>query len=96
MKRYPLDPFGIDCYLYDVEDSCIRQSSRFDYPFRPSAAVAPLRWYIATGRASAGWIRILLSIRPDVIARRLLQGGTDLEVMDRINNYLHTRKETTP
>ena len=91
MKKYPLDPYGIDQYLYAVEDSAVKLSYRYDYPFRMTAVVAPLRWYIATGRASAAWLRTLLSIRPDVIARRLLQGGTDLEIMDRINQVIEKK-----
>ena len=91
MKKYPLDPFGIDQYLYAVEDSVLNQFDRFDYPVLPSAAVAPLRWYIATGRASSAWLKSLLSIRPDAIARRLLQGGADQEVIDRINTLIDSR-----
>ena len=93
MKKYPLSPFGIDQYLYAVEDSAYKLSDRYDYPFPVSVVAAPLRWYIATGRASGSWLRSLLSIRPDVIARRLLQGGTDMEVIDRINQLIDTRKE---
>lgn len=88
MSKYTLDPFGIDNYLYAVEDSCIKQFSRYDYPYSIQNAVSPLRWYIATGRASAAWLRVLLSIRPDVIARRLLQGGTDQEVIERIQSLI--------
>lgn len=93
MKKYPLDPWGIDNYLYAVEDSICKQYDRFDYPFMLCYAIAPLRWYIESGRASAAWLKILLSIRPDVVARRLLQGGTDLEVMDRVNTLVNSRME---
>ena len=84
MSKYTLDPVGIDRYLYAVADSILRQWERFNYPFLPSNCIAPLRWLIATGRMGAATLRTLLSIRPDIIARCLLKGGSDDEVIDRI------------
>lgn len=93
MKKYSLNPCGIDRYLYAVEDSILRQWNKFDYPFPPSVCIAPLRWWISTGRASAATLKTLLSIRPDVIARCLLKGGTDCEVLQRVYDKIDAKIE---
>ena len=91
MKKYPLDPWGIDQYLYAVEDSAWKLIDKYEYPFNRSCIAAPLRWWISTGRSSASWLKTLLSVRPDVIARRLLQGGSDQEIMERVNKLIAER-----
>ena len=48
----------------------------------------PLSWYVNTGRASAGWIRQLLSCKPFMIARKLHQGGSIDEVIARVKKYV--------
>lgn len=50
--------------------------------------IAPLRWYIDTGRASVPFLRALINSKPFMIARRLHAGGSDEEVLDRIKTYL--------
>lgn len=89
--KYSISPFGIDQYLYAVEDSAYKILDRkgktdFSFPEWPSSAspVAPLRWHIAAGRMPTPSLKALLTVRPDVIARLLLQGGTDDEVVSRI------------
>ena len=85
MKPYPFDAYGIDQYLYAVNDSAWRILNKADRPWVfGTEPVYPLRWYVATGRASAPFMKSMLTIRPDVIARLLLKGGSDQEVMDRI------------
>ena len=49
----------------------------------------PLSWYINTGRASADFLRLLLEAKPYMIARKLHEGGTIQEAMDRIKKYLN-------
>ena len=48
----------------------------------------PLSWYVNTGRASTGWIRQLLSCKPFMIARKLHQGGSIDEVIERVKDYV--------
>ena len=46
--------------------------------------IAPLKWYIYTGRASVYFLRLLYEARPVLIARDLHKGGSDSEVICRI------------
>ena len=54
--------------------------------------IAPLTWYINTGRASLFFLRGIIIAKPFMIARKLHQGGSDQEIIDRIKDYLY---ETT-
>lgn len=46
--------------------------------------IAPLVWYINTGRASAEFLRLLFASRPVLVARDLAKGGSDLEALERV------------
>ena len=46
--------------------------------------MAPLNWYIGTGRASCDYLRSLLEAKPYVIARALHNGGSYDEALARI------------
>lgn len=50
--------------------------------------MAPLHWYISTGRASMQFLHALLDAKPFIVARKLHEGGSDQEVIDRIRRYL--------
>ena len=52
------------------------------------AELAPLTWYINSGRASCDFLRMVLTAKPFMIARKLHQGGSYSEAMDRIKNYI--------
>ena len=94
MKKYPFDCYGIDQYLYAVNDSAWRILNRSDTPWMyGTQPVYPLNWYISSGRAPTPFIRQLLTIRPDVIARILLKGGSDQDVVQRIKNRIHYQEE---
>ena len=51
--------------------------------------IAPLDWYIRTGRASVDFLRRFIAAKPFMIARRLHKGGSDQEIIDRIRDYLY-------
>lgn len=94
MSKYTFDCYGIDLYTDAVNDSAWRMLNRQDLPWRfGTEPVYPLRWYIASGRASSPFIRKLLSIRPDVIARILISGGSDQEIVSRIKARIEKIKE---
>lgn len=84
MSKYTVSCDGIDNYLYDVEKA-IRSNSNFA-TVSGYLPVAPLRHYIYSGRASAGYLHRLFLIRPSTIAKVLLAGGSDAEIMDKINS----------
>ena len=95
---YTLSPEGIDSYLFSVRMSAYRMLSK--QPESPKSvydasvqAVRPLAWYINTGRAPTQLIKTLLRIRPDVIARLLLKGGSDEEMIDRVKAKVAQRME---
>lgn len=50
--------------------------------------MAPLKWYIGTGRASVDFIKTCLTAKPFMIGRKLHQGGTYDEVIRRLKDYL--------
>ena len=55
--------------------------------------VAPLVWYIETGRASADYLRKLFAVKPFLIARRLHLGGSYDEVLARVGNLIGWTQE---
>jgi hypothetical protein len=50
--------------------------------------IAPLRWYISTGRASTPCIRRMMEAKRFMLARKLHEGGSDDEVIRRILKYV--------
>ena len=46
--------------------------------------IAPLIWYIDTGRASTPFLEKLLSAKAFIVARRLHAGGSDMEIIARV------------
>jgi len=50
--------------------------------------IAPLVWYINTGRASTPFLKSLIDAKPFMIARKLHAGGSDAEIIDRIKAYI--------
>ena len=52
--------------------------------------VAPLGWWIETGRASVDFLRAFVMAKPFMIGRKLHQGGSYQEAVQRIKNYLMT------
>lgn len=70
----------IESYMWDVERYTreklgVNESDR---------VVSPLWWYIDTGRASADFLGRLVRVKPYVIGRLLMKGGSDAEVIDRV------------
>ena len=50
--------------------------------------IAPLIWYINTGRASTPFLKKLINAKPFMIARKLHMGGSDAEIIQRIKSYI--------
>ena len=46
--------------------------------------IAPLVWYIETGRASTPFLEKLIAKKPYIVARRLHAGGSDMEIIAHI------------
>ena len=50
--------------------------------------IAPLIWYINTGRASTPFLKKLIDAKPFMVARRLHAGGSDTEIINRVKAYI--------
>lgn len=48
----------------------------------------PLTWYISTGRASRDFLGKLIEAKPYMIGRKLHQGGSYEEAIDRVCDYI--------
>lgn len=93
MKQYYHLPNSItynnmEWYCVDVMDAM--KGMTYD---QKRITVAPLSDYIFSGRATCDFCRALINTKPYLIARRLLQGGSDQEIMKRIKKYLHEGDE---
>ena len=70
----------IESYMWDVE----RYTREKLGVTESDRVVSPLWWYIDTGRASADFLGRLVQVKPYVIGRLLMKGGSDAEVIDRV------------
>lgn len=57
--------------------------------------IAPLVWYVETGRACPDFIRAVLTVKPFMVARKLHEGGTYDDAIKRVKNYLMNHTEYT-
>lgn len=95
MKRVELTYYSLDSYLCTVEDWILKRHPRDKFPFLVFKAIRPLRSAILDGKVSRSDATILISLRPDMVARRLLQGGTNEEVLARIYKLIDEKGRTT-
>ena len=70
----------IESYMWDVE----RYTRERLGVTESDRVVSPLWWYIDTGRASADFLGRLVRVKPYVIGRLLMKGGSDAEVIERV------------
>ena len=91
---YSFNIYGINQYLHAVNKSAFEMLSRAGrtWPLGTDP-VYPLNWYISSGRAPSPFIQQLLTVRPDVIARILIRGGSDQEIVQRIKDRLRYTSE---
>ena len=54
----------------------------------------PLKWYIATGRASTEFIWAILTAKPFMIGRLLHKGGSVDEAIQRLKKYVGWEEES--
>ena len=55
--------------------------------------MAPLLWYVNTGRASLDFLGKLIQKKPYLIGRVLAKGGSYDEAIQRVKNYIGYREE---
>lgn len=78
--------------LWEIE-RCLMQRYGVDTARRD---MYPLSWYVNTGRASAAYLRKLLSCKPYMVARKLHQGGSVDEVLTRVKDYIEEQTARLP
>lgn len=50
--------------------------------------IAPLKWYIYTGRAPVEFLGKLIEAKPFMVGRKLHEGGSYEDAIRRIKNYI--------
>lgn len=78
--NYSINSDGIDRYIWDVRIETMKVLGTD----RGANAVHPLAYYIGTGRASVEFLHKLIAVSPVTIARILMKGGSDVQIMSRI------------
>lgn len=83
-SRIEISRVGIECGLWHIQRHLIQkygtQQAEFD--------MEPLKWYVSTGRASAEFLRTLFTAKPFMVARKLHQGGSYDQVLERVKKYI--------
>ena len=75
----------IDSYLWDVL-RYLRGKLGVDGGDR---ALYPLKWYIDSGRASADYLGHLIEVRPYVIGRLLMVGGSVEDALKAVRDRIY-------
>lgn len=70
----------IDSKLYDIQ----RELTKREGIRWAERDMSPLYWYVNTGRASTDFLRKLFSVKPYLIARDIMKGGSDQDIINRI------------
>lgn len=83
-KPVYIDYISVYKYIWEVRHRLMLKYGRVE----SLIDIAPLTWYIETGRDSADFLRALLSCKPFMIARKLHEGGSYEEVMRRVKEYI--------
>lgn len=83
-KSPKIDRLSVDNFLWSIQH-CLMLKYGTD---ASCAEMAPLEWYISTGRASCEFLRLLVSAKPFMLARKLHQGGSYDEALTRIKKYI--------
>ena len=84
MKRVRIDWAGIEEGLWTIR---VYLMNRYGVD-KAEQNMAPLTWYIGTGRASCDFIRAVLTAKPFMIGRKLNEGGTYDEAINRVKKYI--------
>lgn len=74
----------IESCLWHIQRSIIKHHG-FDQSERD---IAPLKWYINTGRASLDFLNRLVEAKPFMIGRKLHEGGSYEDAIQRVKNYI--------
>ena len=79
-----ISPLTVDTAIWQIERWLMTRYGNN----QASIDVDPLRWYCNTCRASTDFLHALVNAKPYMVARRLHQGGSCREAIDRVRAYL--------
>ena len=85
MKTISISYNAVDECLWQIRMRLYQSGACWD---EADCEIAPLAWYVNTGRASTEFLRALVTARPFMVARRLHEGGSYDEVIGRIKGLL--------
>lgn len=74
----------IDTCLWHIQRSIMRYNG-LDQSERD---IAPLKWYINTGRASVDFLGKLIEAKPFMVGRKLHEGGSYDDALERVKKYI--------
>ena len=84
MKPVSISATAIDTGLWAIQ----RYGMRHYGTDAAAQDIAPLKWYVNTGRGSLEFLRLLLNAKPFMVARRLHEGGSYDEAIRRVMDYI--------
>ena len=81
-----ISPENVDKAMWHIQmDLMRRHGLSYD---RAAQIIGPLHWYVSTGRASVDFLHGLIIAKPYLISRRLMSGGSDQEIIDKIKKCI--------
>lgn len=84
MDRIDISNIAVEGRLLDIR---LYLDRKYGYD-ETAQDIAPLSWYIGTGRASLDFLRAFMVAKPFMVARKLHLGGSYEEVIRRIKEYI--------
>lgn len=84
MKGISVNRVSIDTCLWNIQRHLMDKVG-VDESYQ---LMAPLTWYVNSGRASGDFIRHLMVAKSFMVARKLRQGGAYDEVITRVKSYI--------
>lgn len=92
--KFNLKPISINAISIETGLWAIQRYGMQHYGVDEAAQdIAPLSWYISTGRASVEFIRMVLTAKPFMVARKLHEGGSYDEAIQRVMDYIGFKAE---
>lgn len=92
--KFQLQPIAVNATSIDTGLWAIQRYGMQHYGTDAAAQdIAPLKWYINTGRTPLEFTRKLLNAKPFMVARKLHEGGSYDEAIQRIKDYIGFKAE---
>ena len=80
----PVNQTSIDTCLWSIQRNLIHKHGTF----MAEVTIAPLMWYVNTGRASIDFLRKLMAAKPFMVARCLHRAGSYDDAIKRVKSCI--------